>query len=101
VVARFPKKVGVDVAPAPSPQPARRPAAPLPPRGQGGRQPAPRGGEDPIESIADPRERADARTGYASAKKSMPNLTKAEYMEIFSNPHGDVLDTISRNKPKK
>ncbi len=102
VVARFPKKFGVD-APAPQQQQQqpRRPAAPLPPRGHGGRQPVPRGGEDPIESLTDPRERADARAGYLSAKKSMPNLTKAEYMEIFSNPHGDVLDTISRNKPRK
>lgn len=98
VMADFPKKFGLDETPrAAAP---RRPAAPLPPR-SGGRAPAPRAGDDPIESLTDPRERADARAGYASAKKSMPSLTKAEYMEIFSDPHSDVLDTLARHKSKK
>lgn len=101
VVARFPKKFGVDAAAPPAPPRERRPAAPLPPRNQGGRSPAPRGGDDPIEALADPQERAQARQGYASAKRSMPNLTKAEYMEIFNDPHRDVLDTIARNKPSR
>lgn len=99
VMARHPKKFGLEETP-PAP-PARRPAAPLPPRTPGPRQPGPRQGDDPIESIADPRERSDARTGYAAAKKSMPSLTKAEYMEVFTNPHGDVLDTIDRNRSRK
>lgn len=99
VVARFPKKFGVAETPSPGGQPPRRPAAPLPPRN--GRGASPRQDGDPIEAIADPRERAEARQGYAAAKRSMPNLSKAEFMEIFSNPHADVLDTIQRNKLRK
>lgn len=98
VMAEFPKKFGRAEEPPAAPPP-RRAAAPLPPS-PGGRRQAP-AGADPIEAIADQRERADARAGYASAKKSVPNLTKTEFMEIFNDPHGDVLDVIARNKPRK
>lgn len=98
VMARHPKKFGLEDAPPP-PQP-RRPAAPLPPRGGAGpRPPAPNA--DLIEAIADPKERAEARAGYARAKASMPNLTKAEYMAVFSDPHGDVLETVQAHKAKR
>lgn len=99
VVARFPKKFGLDESPPAAPAPRQRtPAAPLAPTAPlGPRRPAGRTG---IDAIVDPRERADARTGFASAKRSMPNLTEAEYLDVFNDPHADVLNVIESHKPK-
>jgi len=96
VMARFPKKFGLEEAPPPPPK--RRPAAPLPPSGQ---RPGARADATGINSIADPQERAEVRRGYASAKKSMPTLTEGEYLDIWNNPHADVLDVIKAHKPTR
>lgn len=90
VMTRHPKKFGVD---APPPKP-RQPAAPIPPRN---RPPAPNT-KSGFDSIEDPTERAQAKAGYAQAKKSMPNLKEDEYIRIFKDPHADVLDVIQNNK---
>lgn len=97
VMARFPKKFGL-AEPAPQPQRSRVPQAPLAPT-----QPARArtGGKSGIDSIADPAERGQARQGYLSAKRSVPDLTEAEYLQIWADPHADVLDVIEQNKPQR
>jgi hypothetical protein len=45
-----------------------------------------------INSITDPAERAMARQAFERFRQQMPGFTEAEYMQIYENPHGDVLD---------
>lgn len=94
VVAQFPKKFGVDPE---APPPPRRPAAPLPPANRR----APAGGRTGIDAIVDPQERAQARAGFQSAKRSMPTITESEFLDIFNDPHADVLDVLKKHKPAK
>lgn len=91
VMARFPKKFGIREE-EPAPAAPRRPAppmAPTPPAGQRGTPPGRRTG---IDAITDPVERQQAKLGFARAKVSMPNVTEAEYLAIFNDPHADVLE---------
>lgn len=97
VMTRFPKKFGLSAAPAQEPAPpVRRPAGTLAPRRQTPTPPAPDGNAT-FASIADPADRTEARKGFAIAKKSMPDLKEAEYVEMFLDPHGDVLQTMRKN----
>jgi hypothetical protein len=101
VMRRYPKKFGIDdEPPAGDAPPPRRPAAALPPSNRRPVPPAQRAG---LDSIQDPRDRAEARKGYEQIRRSMPDITEAEYLDIYNNPHGDVLDTVRqskvRNKP--
>lgn len=103
VMVDFPKKFGLPDKGGnepPAPAPPRRPAGALRPRGGNDGAPRRPATDDPIEAIEDARTRADARAGYAQAARSMPDLTKAEYMEIFTNPHADVLSIRRARKGK-
>ena len=100
VMARFPRKFGVAGAPAgePAPRP-RQPAAPLAPTpgARAGRQ-GPRTG---IDAIADPTERAQAREGFKRAQRNTPGVTEEEFLAIFLDPHGDVLEVMEKNKTRR
>lgn len=103
VMARHPKKFGLSETTRTDDPPPRRPAAPLPPSN---RPRAPANQRAGLDSIEDPRERAEARKGFEQTRRSMPDITEAEYLEIYQNPHADVLDVrrqqreaASRSKP--
>lgn len=90
----FPESFGA--APAPrrlAPQPQRRPqraASVATPSGSDA--PQPRQTQSAINSIADPAERAACRDAYAKMKRQIPDYTEREYMDVYSNPHADILD---------
>lgn len=102
LMEQYPKKFGLAPrAPAPTQdQPSPRQRQPQPPL-------APRGGAIPtrsktgIDAIADAAERAAARQGYNRMKASFPDNppSEDEYLQIFNDPHADVLDVL--RKPKK
>ena len=94
VVARHPKKFG---QPAADP-PQRRPAPPLAPTGRDSARPR---GKTGIDGIEDATQRQEARIGYARALRSMPDLKEAEYLEVFLDPHADVLAVMDQNKTSK
>lgn len=97
VMTRFPKKFGLSSVPSKEPTPpVRRPAGSLAPRRSTPPAPAPEG-HTTFGNIADPADRAEARKGFAIAKKSMPDLKESEYVEMFLDPHGDVLQTMRKN----
>ncbi len=81
--------------PAPRPRPARRPASALPPSPP---QPPRRPGASPFDTIADPAERDEAKRAYASIKRQDPDITPAEYMKMYDNPHIDALELRRQRK---
>lgn len=99
VMTRFPKKAaqyGEAVSPAPEPQ-QRRPASPMGPTSPQGPRNGPRG-RNGIDAIADPRERSEAREGFARAQRNAPGVTEEEFLEIFNNPHADVLEVQRKHR---
>jgi hypothetical protein len=96
VMEQFPDKFGRARRQPANDPPPRRPQgsfAPTPPA------PRPRG-KTGIDAIEDPTERQQAREGFARAKRNTPDVTEAEYLEIWNDPHADVLDVVSRHKSK-
>jgi hypothetical protein len=96
VEERYPERFGVPAAPREPAQPAPRLAARA--RAASVAQPtadppAPRPGTvaTTINSIQDPAERAQARAAFNRAKRHMADYTEAEYMALYTDPHGDVL----------
>lgn len=93
VMNRFPAKFGRQAEPAPQQQPQRRPAAPIP-------TPAARGGDGQfraktgIAAIEDPKGRQDARVAFQRAQRNMPDVTEAEFLAIWEDPHADVLHVM-------
>lgn len=69
--------------------PPRRAASVTTPRGQ---TPAPRAPKSGFDSIADPTERSQAKAAYERIKRADPEMTVAEYMAIYDDPHADVLE---------
>lgn len=67
----------------------RRAAAVTTPRGQA---PAPRAAKSGFDSIGDPTERAQAKAAYERIKRADPDMTVAEYMAVYDDPHIDVLE---------
>ena len=51
-----------------------------------------------INSIQDPKERADAREAFNRIKRQIPTYTEAEYMALYDDPHADVL---AMQQPKR
>jgi hypothetical protein len=101
VMARYPERFSAQPTrlprPTPAARPARRAASVAAPTSD---QPAPRPGSVPatINSIADPAERVQARDSFNRAKRQMPDYTEAEYMALYSDPHGDIL--ALQHKPR-
>lgn len=85
-----------DVAdPAPPARP-RRQASVLPPsRPQPPRRP---GVGSPIDRIADPAERAEARKAFESIKRHDPGMTEGEYMKIYDDPRIDAVALVQQRK---
>lgn len=83
---------------SPPPPPARRraPSALAP---TGAREPGRRTTASPIDAIADPTERADARRAYQDVLKWDPDMPESEYMQMYDDPHLDPLEL--RRKRKK
>lgn len=79
----------------PPPAPRRRapsslaPGAATPPRRQTG---------SPFDRIADAKERAEAKTAFASMQRADPGFTEAEYMVIYEDPHADVVELRAKRK---
>jgi hypothetical protein len=85
--------------PAPTPRPAaRRAAAVARPTAE---PPAPPAVGTTINSITDPAERAEARAAFDRMKRQGIFKTEAEYMALYTDPHGDVLEKqqASRSQP--
>jgi hypothetical protein len=81
------------------PQPrARQPAAPAASSTQRGPVTERRAAAaNTIASIADPTERADARKAFERNKRHFGgDYTEAEFMEIYNNPHTDVIEVQRR-----
>ena len=104
LVEAYPDRFGVPPPLTPPPQPARVPgrrapavAAPTP--GDGAPPRAPGSAQVTIASIADPADRAQAREAFNRMKRQLPDYTEAEYMALYSDPHGDVLTL--QQKPRK
>jgi hypothetical protein len=102
VMEKYPERFGT---PAPTREPAppqsrqRRAASVAAPTPE---PPAPRPGATAatINSIQDPAERAEAREAFNRIKRNMPDYTEAEYMALYSDPHGDVLEMEQKRRTK-
>lgn len=107
VMERYPERFDpvIDMARrAPTPRPTaprRRAASVAAPTPTSGSQQQPSGTSMKIDSIQDPAERAQAREAFTRTKRQMPDYTEAEYMALYSDPHGDVLalQTKRRSQP--
>jgi hypothetical protein len=100
VVEKYPERFGAPPRDPAPPQPRhRRAAAVAQPTAE---PPAPRPGATAatINSIQDPAERAEARDAYNRMKRNMPDYTEAEYMALYSDPHGDVLEMEQKRRTK-
>lgn len=102
VVERYPDRFGVQPAPrepAPLPTPRRR-AAPVVAPTLGNEPPAPPRGSTPatIASIQDPADRAQAKDAFARMKRQMPDFTEKEYMDLYADPHADVLSMQQKTR---
>ena len=104
LIDAYPDRFGVPPPLTPPPQPARVPgrrasavAAQTP--GDGAPPRAPGSAQVTIASIADPADRAQAREAFNRMKRQLPDYTEAEYMALYSDPHGDVLTL--QQKPRK
>lgn len=78
------------------PRPARRAPSALEPRG-GDIDPS-RRSRSPFDRIEDPTERADARKAFESVRRHDPDVSEAEYVDIYLDPHADVLDIQRRRR---
>lgn len=101
----YPDRFGIQPPLTPPPrQPApRRPArASVAQPTPGNEPPAPRPGatHTTINSIADPAERQQAREAFNRTKRQLPDYTEAEYMALYADPHGDVLEAMKKQKPR-
>ena len=61
--------------------------------------PAPGTAATTINAIPDPAERAQAREAFNRWKRQLPDITEKEYMELYTDPHSDVLSM--QQKPRK
>lgn len=86
----------VPVAAPPPPTPRRAaPAAvarPASPRARVAATAEPKG----FDRIPDARDRAEAKAAFERARRNDPKLTADEYVDLFLDPHGDVLDAQRR-----
>lgn len=102
VMGQYPEKFGLpEKQPVRQPvqdPPRRQPAAPLAPSG---RQPVRQTAKTGIDSIVDGTERAEARKSYNRYLVSMPDLKEAEFMDIWNDPHADVLEVRRRHRQPK
>jgi hypothetical protein len=53
-----------------------------------------------INSIQDPAERAEAREAFNRMKRNMPDYTEAEYMQVYGDPHNDILSVQQQARAK-
>lgn len=97
----FPEKFGIEPA-MPNRRPdddldEPRPRAPasLAPRGEPA---APRRRRSGWEAIEDADERREAQAAFERIKIAQPDMTEAEYLEIYNNPHSDVLAVQRRTR---
>lgn len=98
---RFPESFPDEVmtpraAPAPAPQPRPR-AAPVAAPRAAGPQPQRKTG---FERIEDPTDRQEAMQAYERIKRQQPDITVAEYLSIYLDPHADVIE-LQRNARKR
>lgn len=55
----------------------------------------------PIDTIADPKERGEARAAFENIKRGLDGeYTEAEYMAVYDDPHADVLDVMKQQRKK-
>lgn len=97
LVAEYPEMFDGEETPAPAPRPRQRAASVAAPTNQG---PAPRRGATGIDSIADPAERTQAREAFNRTKRQIADYTEAEFMAIYEDPHGDVIEIARITKEK-
>lgn len=93
VAERYPERFGAPPAardPAPAPRRPARAASVAAPTAEA-RALAPGATPTAINSIPDPAERAQCRDAFNRMKRQMPDYTEKEYMELYADPHGDVL----------
>lgn len=95
----FPEPDDEETAAMPAPRtPARTGVAPVqrpsPPRQQQQRA-------DPWLAIADPTERSQAQSAFKNMQRQMPDMTAAEYLILYDNPHADILEIRRQQRAKK
>lgn len=98
VMARFPRKFGINPDSTPPADPPRRRVngvSPPSPPTQTGRRPA-----TGIASIEDPQERAVAQQAFARARRLMPDLGESEWFAAYDNPKVDIRDVLQAAKQK-
>lgn len=112
---RFPTEFGVTPQPAPQPAPAPDPVEDMDdedltpaPRRHAPSVAAPRatpeGGtrnRSPFERIAAGPEREEAKKEFKRFQGHDPGLTEAEYVEMYLNPHADIVAIQAKYRSKK
>ena len=102
IMAAYPERFGIKpelqppAPPTPAPRPRPRAAAVAQPSSAS--PPPARQQAATINSIQDPKERADAREAFNRIKRQIPTYTEAEYMALYDDPHADVL---AMQQPKR
>lgn len=97
VVDRYPERFGTPrETPPPRRTPQRRAPTVTPPS-------PPEPSRNPnitatIASIPDPAERAEAKTAFERLKRQLPDITEAEYMALWNDPHSDVLEQQQKRR---
>ena len=97
IMDQFPERFGMPPRQAGT-APRRRATSVQPPTP--GNDPPPRGPGNTIASIADPTERTQAQEAFNRMKRQMPDYTEKEYMDLYTDPHGDVLEAQNAARKK-
>lgn len=96
VMEQYPERFGMTRTQQPRQAAPRRAAVSAP---TGGNQ-QPRREKSGFDRIDDAGERQQARMAYERMKRQIPDMTETDYMNIYDNPHGDVLE-LQRAKKKE